>query len=660
MYQGQEYFKPYQSIYVDQGLPERAALRRERYEENEAEYDILNRAMGALQTMKGDQYTVDRVKGAVESRLGNGTNFEHMRRAVKDSVTTLQSDVPLMNALKSRENFMKEQDVIQTYTAEGKQYHNFNLVPRTDSSGTVMRDPITNEIMYEDKRDSHVTENDGIYLTKVQDHLDPEVLALEFMKGIKSDKGMLTKLSSAVGLDEYTMNAFLETGAGVTRSKVAKIAKELLPMFANTDAGRQTIKVLTELQANNKDKLHTQDEALSVLEKYLRSAGESQIHWDRDFITKPASAFPQAAATSGANISTIQSNVKSMSNPTLTGVTIESGIFDDLFGKDGSMKSSLSAKDSSLWGKTKSLITDPYDLLMNPLKSTATSGREESRKRFNSELSKNGGDISKVSPQFLSINAMGYADYLLETHSDKRLPGQSDKAFLREISDAQDHANSYTVDIHKTSNDGSMGLAREIDRMSHLGTFAISGDHFSGVQSGGIDAIFNTISKQNNIKTRNMVREDFYEQLALAKNGNESSRIKVEGISFGGNVPGGYVMSYLFNSEIYHIEAGLGTENSAAKGVNELAKMIRTIDTKTKKSYGSEGDYIQVQYLRSPVTGKMETVPVYFDRTGRPLGSGMDVYRMVERSTKEAMIQSGNPGMQYFIQSGTGSPTMIN
>ena len=409
-------FTPYKSMYVDQKLPEQAKIVRERYDKNLEDYDALNRALGSIETMPGDDAIKNKAKIDVEkrlSRLVESGAYEHAGRAVQDSVTDLASNSLLIQAMKNKETRGKELELQASMKAQGKMPLDFGKTLSRGSLGEVQYDEAGMPV-YHDSADYFSTAESGEYTPMTEETLNYEGKAMSLMANIQASSGSLQQVVSSGKLSQADADAFLQYGTGIGRAKMERVARAVLPLFETSIEGAQLKRSLMQLSPNmTTGQLHSEGEADNVLLDYLVRAGEGQVSWQNQFVKKPAGGSGSSSGDPATN------NLHTLAmDPVKEGFSEATGDFelDD---------------DKIQWTMNKAAIANSFDEngtysrpeIFPDSKSGTGKGwggvtdffkPEYDPKDVTKKLEEKGGDWSKMDMEWLDNNQAEFLGWVME------------------------------------------------------------------------------------------------------------------------------------------------------------------------------------------------------------------------------------------------------
>ena len=260
-------FAPYESNFAKGRREELADRTRQEFDANKAEYDILQRSIGALETTDFNKKYVDQmnadIEGTMQGVLETG-RYDLASFAVSDSLTRYMTDNTVKNAVEGFQTRKKEKQVI---AANPNKYHDYNIVPaRIDletgqeltaadyddplkmQNSRVMYDPQTDAIIEKDLSEEHDAAT-GAYLGNFEEIMDHQGKAYTMMKGIADDTNFIENMIQSykrdgVNIDAATAKKFIMSGRAITDGKVQGLAEQLLQMYSDTPEGLQRAKDL--------------------------------------------------------------------------------------------------------------------------------------------------------------------------------------------------------------------------------------------------------------------------------------------------------------------------------------------------------------------------------------------------------------------------------
>ena len=604
-------FPVYDSMYVDDQRPEIAETLSNRYDANKAEYDALQRTMGAVQTLKGDQPVIQDLQNRVEGNLEgvvNSGRYEFGNMAVSDSVTDFMTDKNLISASESWENRQKELEVIAQRRANGMQSYDFGQRPVIDpATGMAMRDPKTGEIITEHVTDSHVTSQQGVYQPLSENKLPAEEKARQLMQGIRDNPILLGRIASS----NPELAFFLRSGKAVTGNKIAEVAEAVLPLYMDSSEGMQKMRALQQLTVNDATGgLHDSEEAADVLFQDLISAAAPQRGSDYQYVQSP---YMTALTGSQSDILSPLRGTRSMAevDPELA----SKPDFDKLYpdgnimqnyqsGKGAAYQDALNTEESQeRLRKQRELYPDDETFY----KSKGISTPEYSLKRVTNELAENGGDLLSIHG-----NDAGKVMWLINEYEDKlpQLPGETQKDYATRLWEGVVQAPSVHIDrVYTYSNTGN----NDVQNILHT-----TGPRLQVIDLDNPTTVPMSLSEleDKNSEYLTLGGEDFENKLLKALGGDEDEgQIFVQGMYPRGPLAGQTHIVFrtkvgMWNT-IKDFNLVLGDKNEATAAFREIGAMAdviatgkqgasRTIDVAPKRKInpatGQEYTYDKITY----------------------------------------------------------------
>jgi len=318
-------FAPYESNFAKGRREELADRTRQEFDANKAEYDILQRTIGSLETTDFNKKYVDQmnadIEGTMQGVLETG-RYDLASFAVSDSLTRYMTDNTVKNAVESFQTIKKEDQLIAANPNKYKKYYEVpvmrdeNDVEWTaadyndpNKEGIAELDADDNPVM-KDLRQEHDAAT-GAYLGNHEEAYDHTARASTMMKGIAKNSKFYTwidAIANKYGVDKEEAARMIMTGEGVTRNRVEGLAEALVEEYASTPEGMQRAHVLSlKLSPNveyyGKDplmQLYSDEEIQQVLLNDLIAAGEPQIGETVNIRNIPNPA-PPGPSDSGTN-----------------------------------------------------------------------------------------------------------------------------------------------------------------------------------------------------------------------------------------------------------------------------------------------------------------------------------------------------------------------
>lgn len=278
-------FRPYQSMYVDMRLPERAQLERDRYDAAKEEKTLLDRAIGKIRLGKGDDPVKQRLLSEIKGMIGDRPDFENIGHIVNDATTRFMTDTELLNALDSYGVRQKEMAKEAELRMQGKLLDFGNRYQKDASGKVVMKDgkPVQTHVF-----DEWNTASKGIYSPHAEERGNWEQTAQQMMSGIAEDPVALSAVAASAGLTVEEAKAFLKYGTGVSDAKVRKIAEVITDEFMHTTDGNQLYRTFKELDIDpSTGGTYDESSARNKVTEFLSGIGKKQVGAKYSYIGKP-------------------------------------------------------------------------------------------------------------------------------------------------------------------------------------------------------------------------------------------------------------------------------------------------------------------------------------------------------------------------------------
>jgi hypothetical protein len=444
--------------YYDLGQTKRAEILRGRYDDAYSANQALARARGALQTLEKDEYTVNDMNNGIDNNLESlvsSGRWEYGMQAVQDSITDMMTNKKVINAVTSREKYLAAEEEKQKRIQAGEQIVDFDMVPvRDPNTGQFVRD-IDGNIVKQSRASNWVTERDGIYTSAYEKKGDTAARVHNLMSGIAEDEDFLRVVKARTGLSEEVAKRYLQYGTGISQDKIEEIAKLVLPLYRDSQEGRQHFKELTQLEEfQNANRPHNDTEALSVLESELRRYGMKQEGWKHQYIQNlyqkelDSADPPPAPQTNTTRL--VQFN-RNQSRPTdiMTNsmVAPNYAIMNTIFDGAGYFRQGQRTVGTPFGG------------------SKQVPGIDENKERFSKTLEEYGGNLAQLPSSEIAANFSGYATYLVGMLDEKgfRTQGETDKELFEKYDNSlqQLKGQAYTQTLY--SNDGRDAAMLELN-----------------------------------------------------------------------------------------------------------------------------------------------------------------------------------------------------
>jgi hypothetical protein len=275
--------KPYQSQYVDPGSTQVAGILRQRYDTNRSNYDMLNRAAGSINTLKGDRHikeaAMQKVEGDFQRTIEVG-NFENAGRVVSDATNDFIGNRGLQLAQQSYSVRQKELEIIDSLRAQGKQVLDFNEVRDTDPKSETFGQVIghrtdAHSSYYQDPSSGEMVED--VYRPGAEMQLGYTARMQTLLQGIAKSGGKLK---------EADMEGYLKYMTGVSRNKAYNVVEAALGSYIDTDEGTQDYRRLTEIEG-----MSDEDAKIDIINR-MKGVVEKQIGMTPHYMQAPEGGGP--------------------------------------------------------------------------------------------------------------------------------------------------------------------------------------------------------------------------------------------------------------------------------------------------------------------------------------------------------------------------------
>jgi len=275
-----KFFKPYESMYVDSKLPEIAEIRRQRYDENAANYDALQQKIASLRLEGDDVLLKDALQSDIDKLVSGNIGFENMDRTITAANQRVYEDTDLMDAMDTAATRRAELEGIDKLTASGKEVLRFDQTPR-------LVDPNDPSLGYEvgpdgkfvmdDKINNQYTPSDGKYQIQAEERKDPLTAINTIVSGIARDPIVLQNLSMYPGLDPITAAYYLLSGDKLESDKIYELSDNMMKEFIVTESGLQMKRELMEIARNPETgMLYTEEEAEARIAELMYNSAAKQ------------------------------------------------------------------------------------------------------------------------------------------------------------------------------------------------------------------------------------------------------------------------------------------------------------------------------------------------------------------------------------------------
>ena len=230
--------KPYVSTYVNPYSVEVNTILRERYDNNKASVDLIDKTLGSKQVLEGDQVHIDNAKSMVKNKFSRLTEFgdyENATLLVDEVMVNLETDKGLQYAQQSYLNRQKELEYIREATLQG-----FNMLDFGQFNAS-------NHQSYTQDENGAWTKNIYQPLAEKEHQYDQTIKSL--IGTIRAD------------------------ATGVSQGKADRVAKGLLPGYLDSFIGDQHFRKLTQIEGMS------EEEAKATILKQIQSFTDQQVHY---------------------------------------------------------------------------------------------------------------------------------------------------------------------------------------------------------------------------------------------------------------------------------------------------------------------------------------------------------------------------------------------
>ena len=215
-------FQPYVSQYVDPQSVGVNKILRERFDNNRANKDLIDRTLGSMEVLEGDKYLVEgskqRVRDTLTQYAGAG-NWEDSGIVLDELVTSLESDRGLQLAKQSQANRANELKFIREAGIKGVRMLDFGQGKANNHASYT----------YDGEAGTYV---ENVYEPMSQTQLDYDAEMASLLKTIKPDSYQRKDGS---------------IWRGISKGKADRTAAELYNSYLASDAGAQDMRRLMEL-----------------------------------------------------------------------------------------------------------------------------------------------------------------------------------------------------------------------------------------------------------------------------------------------------------------------------------------------------------------------------------------------------------------------------
>ena len=396
-------FTPYESNFATGRREELADSTKQEFDTNKAEYDILQRTIGSLETTDFNKKYVDQMNTDIEKKMEGVLQtgrYDLAGFGVADSLTRYMTDTTVKNAVESFQMIKKED---QVNAANPNKVHRYYEVPvmldenQNEWTAADYKDPNKQGVAQLDANDNPVMkdlrqEHDaatGAYAGNSEEALDHVARATAMMKGIAKNSKFYTwidAIANKYGVDEEEAARMIMTGEGVTRNRVEGLAEALVEEYGSTPEGLQRIQALSlKLSPNveyyGKDplmQLYSDEEIQQVLVNDLMAAGEPQIGETVDIRNIPQPATSGTDSTTNGRVIDYSTNMNY--NETLAAIKKANVITkkeikadkSSIYDANGTLKMQTKSVPGPRFTKVKGNVPDPESLAKAYVRAEAT------------------------------------------------------------------------------------------------------------------------------------------------------------------------------------------------------------------------------------------------------------------------------------------------
>ena len=475
--------KPYQSMYVDPGKVQVATILKKRYDDNKLNYDMLNRTVGSMQVLEGDEGLKDdminNINGQFSDIAASGA-FEIAGNTVSKATTDFMTNEGLIAARQSYANYDLEKKAKAQLRAQGAQIL-FDKEFVRDNEGNLVRDengqPILKEIASMHR--SHYQDPEtGEMVTSVYEPKFEQMLGYdEKMADLVANISM-----SDTGIKQ--IGALIRTGAYLSNSKVQRVVDGLMGTYLSTDEGIQQMRKLTQLEIDPETgETYTPEKAQEVIKSQMlaiasKQAGKSSFSYQKN----PYYVQQQNPGLVGTTTTNVQQNNKLLTPGSLFAKN-DDGSFKD-YEDDGILEGALIGGNiGSFFGPLGTLAgvglgsfvdwlvpgkrifdedgnynfkDSKFELAINHRngdpKCIEQAG-EDMLERYDNLVQESGGNIQLMSEAQLFAGRDEYIAKLLIENADVRQSFDSDKAFLEHITKEMENTQAQVSKIYTGDNE---------------------------------------------------------------------------------------------------------------------------------------------------------------------------------------------------------------
>tara|TARA_R110000868_G_scaffold45654_10_gene151323 strand:- start:3176 stop:5305 length:2130 start_codon:yes stop_codon:yes gene_type:complete len=637
-------FTPYESNFATGRREELADRTAQEFYTNKAEYDITQRALGALEVTNNDKQYVDALTAGVNSDMEGVLKtgrFDLGTYAVSDAVTRVMTDNKVKNSV---ETFAKRKEEDTRVAANPNEYKTYYNVPKmvhpdgTPFTAADYKDPNKrqfggaefdtngNPIMI-DLRDQWDSGVQGAYLGDSDKTLDHQARAYTMMSHIANNTVFIKNMIKAykdegMDIDAETAKKFIMSGQAITQGKVEGLAEKLLEMYSRTPEGQQRAKVLgLELSPTDREipdvtgmgmsrsisQLNNDQEIQAALLNDLVTAGQTQIGMNISY-----SGIPQASGNTIINTPGI--NVDTHSTAVTSGVAeVDDDEWTQLFPNDQVRQTGLKKEDADMGWMEWAI--DAIDI--SGTAGTGYTTAAKALKRVEEKLAKYDGDMNAVQGDLA-----GKVLWLQKTYKDKipQLDGESNRDYAKRLYDGV--LRGPMAQINRTYVMPFEGAARQKEILAaganDLKIVSLDTD----LDSFGDTPL--TLKEFDEQTDRTGIDADYIKQLPLALAGIDPTKngsVSISGVYPKGKLAGGTKITY--------------TDSDGR--VHNLVVALTDKPLNQWKQIGAMGDIIA-----TGVDGRSKTIDVPIMKSQVIVGGPEIVYNKIKYQNDYIADASGN------------------
>lgn len=470
--------KPYQSMYVDPGKVAVSTILKKRYDDNKLNYDMLNRTVGSMNVLEGDEQLKDNminsINGQFEDISATGS-FELAGNAVSKATTDFMTNEGLIAARQSYENY----DLAKKTKAKMRELGHQVLFDQEfvkDDQGNLVRDE-NGQPMMRDIASMHKSH----YQDPETGEMVTSVYEPKFEQQLGYDEKM-TDLVANISTDPVfqEMGQLLQTGTHLGNKKVTRIVDGLMSTYLSTDEGIQQMRKLTQLDINPQTgETYTAQEAQEKVKSQMMSIAAKQVgKGSYSYQKNPywvQQINPSLVATTSSNV---MENNKLLTPASLFSRDSEGNILDNeddsilegalIGGNIGNLLGPLGAiagigigsfVDWLVPGKTIFDENGNYQFKDSTFQSAVNrcggdpkcmgQAAEDMQMRYDNLVQEVGGDVQMMSEAQLLAGRDEYIASLLMSNPESRQQFKSDKEFIQHITKEMENTQAQVSKVYQ-------------------------------------------------------------------------------------------------------------------------------------------------------------------------------------------------------------------